>query len=75
MARDVAWSAAWGERVAVMIETIGIGWAAASWNELAKRMPRGQVLLNPFGAVVKRALARAGVRAEASQLTRFSLTM
>ena len=75
MARDVAWSAAWGERVAVMIETIGIGWAAASWNELAKRMPRGQVLLTPFGAVVKRALARAGVRAEASQLTRFSLTM
>jgi hypothetical protein len=75
MARDVAWGAAWGERVAVMMETIGIGWAAAFWGELAKPMQLGQTLLTPFGAVVKRALTRSGARAEASQLTRFSLTM
>jgi hypothetical protein len=71
----MAWDAAWGERVSVMMETIGIGWAAAFRGELAKPMPRAQMLLTPFGAVVKRALARASTRAEAGQLTRFSITM
>jgi hypothetical protein len=76
-ARDVAWDAAWAERTAIMMETMGIGWAAAFSREVAlfKPMLRGSILLNPFGAVVKRALTRAGARAEANQLTRFSLTM
>jgi hypothetical protein len=70
--------AAWGERVAVMMETMSIGWAAAFWTgefALVRSMPGGRIILTPFGTVVKRALAFASQRAEASQLTRFSITM
>ena len=70
--------AAWGERVAVMMETMGIGWAAAFWTgelALVRPMSGGRTILTPFGAVVKRALALASTRAEAGQLTRFSITM
>jgi hypothetical protein len=74
MDRDVAW----GERMAVLMDTMGIGWAAAfSGGDAALVRPTqtGRSTLTPFGAVVKRALARASVRAETSQLTRFSITM
>jgi hypothetical protein len=70
--------AAWGERVAVMMETMGIGWAAAFWTgelALVRPVPGGRTILTPFGAVVRRALALASQRAEASQLLRFSTMM
>ena len=70
--------AQWGEHVAVMMAAIGLGWAAAyrfGDLKLLNTTQGATFSVTPFGAVVKRALNLASQRAEASQLTRFSITM
>lgn len=75
---DMVWDAAWGERMAVLMDTVAIGWAASFGSgdaALLRPVQSGRFTLTPFGAVVKRALVRANARAETSTLARFSITM